>query len=114
MKFRHIASDLTFQFIRRTFSDDFSMIHYIYIICELVCFFQVLSSEENCSATLHQIPDYMPKIKTTFRIKTGSGFVQKKNFWLRHQTLREVETALHAAGICFCRAISRVFKLKYF
>ena len=93
------AGDALLEFLRRALGDDAAPVQHGDAVGELVGLLQVLRGQQDGHAVGDQLPDKLPRRVAAARVQAGRGLVEEDQPWPPHQRHRDVEAALHAAGV---------------
>ena len=108
-RYRHdVVTHLGLQLLRRALGDDLAVVDDRQAIAQLVGLLEVLRGEEHGRAAgvdpAHLVPDRQPR----GGVQTGRRLVEEQHIGRVDERAREVEPALHPAGIRFRSPVGRL------
>src|SRR6185369_8731174 len=88
-----------FQIIGCIQSDNLSCAYESYATAKLVCFFHVMSSEEDRYSFARKIQHQTTNVTPDYRIQSPGRFIKKNYLWTVEQRARNQQSLLHTIGI---------------
>jgi hypothetical protein len=102
------AWDAPLEFFRASDSDHLAVVENGDPVGQFVRLVQLLRGQEDRDAACHEIADGLPHHAAAARVETGGRLVEKDDARVPDQGHREIEPALHAAGVGLRRLGGRV------
>ncbi len=78
-------------------------------VAKSICFLKIVGSEQDGQLALLPQPDQVaPQGRPRFGVQAGRRLIQKQDRWFVNQTHRNIEPALHAAGVGVHQTVGRL------
>ena len=104
----HVPTDLVLQLLGGAGRDDLAVVDNHDRVRQFVRFLEVLRGQQQRGAAGDQRPDDIPHAQPRPRVEPGGRLVQEQHLRLADQAGRQVQAALHAAGVGLGRPVGGI------